>query len=125
MTPQEAAAKFAVDNPQAAAVLRAEGSAGELARIQSVRAAALPGHEALVEQLAMDGKTTGAEAALAVLAAERNRVQAAAKARLGDVQPPLPTASAESDPKPEPAAAPKKALPTGAKGMAALNSLGR
>ena len=44
-----------------------------------MRAAALPGHEALVEQLAFDGKTTPAEAAMAVITAERQVTANAAK----------------------------------------------
>lgn len=59
---------------------RTEGANGELERINSVRAAALPGHEALVEKLMFDGKTSGAEAAQAVLAAERSARQAKATA---------------------------------------------
>ncbi len=43
----------------------------ERARIQAVRCQCIPGHEALIEQLAFDGKTTGPEAAAAVLAAEQ------------------------------------------------------
>jgi hypothetical protein len=46
--------------------LQAEGAAGELARVKAVLAQGLPGHEALVQQLAFDGKTTGPEAASAV-----------------------------------------------------------
>ncbi len=91
MTPQELAAKFAAENPEAAALIRSEGATAELQRVKDVRAAALPGHEALIEQLAADGKTTGAEAAMAVLAAERNGRQAAAKARADDA--PAPVAS--------------------------------
>jgi capsid assembly protease len=47
------------------------GATAERQRIQDVLAQALPGHEALVQTLAFDGKTTGPEAASAVLAAER------------------------------------------------------
>lgn len=43
----------------------------ERARIQSIEAAALPGHEALIASLKFDGKTTGAQAALAVIHAEK------------------------------------------------------
>jgi ATP-dependent Clp protease, protease subunit len=53
-----------------------EGAEGERQRIADVRAQLIPGHEALIEELAGDGKTTGAEAAQQVVAAER-----AAKAR--------------------------------------------
>lgn len=47
------------------------GASEELARIQAVKATLIPGHEPLVERMMFDGKTTGAEAALTVNAAER------------------------------------------------------
>jgi signal peptide peptidase SppA len=47
------------------------GATAERARIQAVEDAALSGHSALINTLKFDGKTTGAEAALAVVAAER------------------------------------------------------
>lgn len=48
-----------------------DGAELERARIQSIEAAALPGHEALIASLKFDGKTTGAQAALAVIKAEK------------------------------------------------------
>ena len=71
--------------------IRAEGAAAERQRIADVRAAALPGHEALIEKLAFDGKTTGAEAALQVLAAERQVRTGAASSRAADAQEPVKT----------------------------------
>lgn len=68
---------------------REAGAKAERERIQAVRAQALAGHEALIEQLAFDGKTTGPEAAVAVLNAER---AAAAKRKAdlaADTPPPL------------------------------------
>jgi capsid assembly protease len=50
---------------------KAMGAAAERQRITDVRAQLIPGHEALIEQLAMDGKTTGPEAAAKVVAAEK------------------------------------------------------
>lgn len=94
MTPQEQAAAFAAEHPQAAALVRAEGAACERDRITAVRAQSLPGHEALVEQLAMDGKTTGPEAAAAVLAAERQARNAAAAAHANDAPPAAPASAA-------------------------------
>lgn len=90
MTPQEQMAKFKAEHPEAFALIQAEGVAAELARQSAVRAAALPGHEKLIEALAADGKTTGAEAALAVLAAERNLRTAQQAARAADATKPLP-----------------------------------
>lgn len=49
----------------------AAGKSAEMSRIQEVEAALLPGHESLIAGLKFDGKTTGGEAAQAVLKAER------------------------------------------------------
>ena len=70
--------------------LLAEGATQERARIQAVRAQSLPGHEALIEKLAFDGKTTGEQAAVAVLAAERGVAAAAAAAHASDAPPAAP-----------------------------------
>jgi len=50
---------------------RDQGAINERKRIQSVLAQSMPGHEALIEKLAFDGKTTGPEAAVQILAAEK------------------------------------------------------
>jgi hypothetical protein len=77
---------------------RAEGVQAEQARVASVRAQAMPGHEALIEQLAADGKTSGPEAAMAVLAAERAATAARGKAFVEDDAPnPAKTSAAPSD----------------------------
>lgn len=101
----EQVAQWAAENPDGAAALRAEGAAAERARLNAehetalakareqgaaserdrvagVRAASLPGHEALIERLAADGHTTPTEAALAVLTAERELRSAAVNARV-------------------------------------------
>lgn len=72
----------------------AAGAQAERERIQAVRAQSLPGHEKLIEQLAFDGKTTGPEAAAAVLAAERELRQAAAAAHKADAPPAVPASAA-------------------------------
>jgi signal peptide peptidase SppA len=67
------------DAPDVAEALRAEGAAAsataaataERERIQSVFAQSMPGHEALINSFAFDGKTSGAEAAVAILGAEK------------------------------------------------------
>lgn len=69
----------------------AEGATQERARIQAVRAQALPGHDALIETLAFDGKTTGPEAAAAVLAAERAVIQARTQAHANDAPKAAPS----------------------------------
>jgi hypothetical protein len=47
------------------------GAKEELQRIKEVLKNSMPGHEALVETLAFDGKTSGPEAAVQILAAEK------------------------------------------------------
>jgi signal peptide peptidase SppA len=73
------AAELAEAYPEAAQALRTEGAQSERERIQAVEAQALPGHEALVDQLRLDGKTTGPEAAVQILQAEQAR-----KAKTGE-----------------------------------------
>lgn len=48
-----------------------EGAAAELARIKTVKDQTVPGHEALLETLMFDGVTTGEQAAVKILAAEK------------------------------------------------------
>ena len=100
MDPKELAAKFAAENPEAAALIRAEGAQAELARVAAVRDQVIPGHEALIEKLAADGKTTGAEAAMAVLAAERSSRAAAVNARAADAVAPVAVTPKDEDDKP-------------------------
>lgn len=50
---------------------RKDGAEAERKRIQDVRAQSVPGHENLVESLMFDGKSTAADAAVAILAAEK------------------------------------------------------
>lgn len=50
-----------------------QGAESERARIQAVKSVALPGHEALIETLMFDGKTTGDQAASKVIEAERDK----------------------------------------------------
>ena len=49
------------------------GAKSERARIQAVQEQCLPGHEALIQTLMFDGKTTGDQAAVQILAAEKKR----------------------------------------------------
>jgi ClpP class serine protease len=69
---------------------RTLGATAERERIQAVLAQALPGHETLVQGLAFDGKTTGPEAAVAVLTAERGTRKDTLQALLTESPPPLP-----------------------------------
>lgn len=87
-------------NPSLVAILRAEGAGAERARIQAVEAQMLPGYEAQIAAMKFDGVTTGAEAAVAILALEKQArgAQAAAiaadAAQLGVVKQAAPGAAA-------------------------------
>jgi signal peptide peptidase SppA len=88
--------------PDVAEALRAEGAAAatpaaataERERIQSVFAQSMPGHDALINSLAFDGKTSGAEAAVAVLGAEKKLRATALSDRRADAPDPAPHAAA-------------------------------
>jgi signal peptide peptidase SppA len=59
---------------------RAAGAAAERARILAIESAAIPGHDALVAKLKADGATSAGDAALQIMAAEKQlRVQADAQ----------------------------------------------
>ena len=106
----------------------AAGAVAERQRITDVRAQSLPGHEALVEQLAFDGKTTGPEAAMAVMAAERVRLAGAAAAHAADAPDPVKHSAAPSDtpktPNQKAAEAEALAKTKGISVIAALKELG-
>jgi signal peptide peptidase SppA len=68
-----------------------EGATAERARIQAVENASLPGHEKLIAGLKFDGKTTGGDAALAVMSAERQLRTTASTTLAADA--PTPAAS--------------------------------
>lgn len=80
--------------PELIAALQAEGASAERARIQAVESALIPGHEALIEAMKFDGKSSGGDAALVVNMAERSLRQKAAVALAGDAPQPVPSASA-------------------------------
>jgi hypothetical protein len=52
---------------------KAEGATTERDRIRAIEAVAMPGHEALIAEMKFDGKTTGPEAAVRILAAEKEK----------------------------------------------------
>lgn len=85
------------ERPDIAAALRADGAAAERRRIADVEAQLLPGHETLIASLKSDGKTTGAEAAKQVLAAERFKLSAIAEQLRAESPPIIPHAQAPSD----------------------------
>lgn len=76
---------------------KAEGAAVERARIQAIEAIAIPGHESLIASLKFDGKSTAADAALAIVNAEKGFRQAAAAAIDADAPPVVPVVDAEAD----------------------------
>lgn len=93
MTPDEIKAQF----PDAFNAIHTEGhqagAAAERSRIQGVRASSLPGHEALIEALAFDGVTTGEQAAVKVLAAERAKLEARQTAHFNTGIKPVPVSA--------------------------------
>lgn len=83
------AEQLAAEHPEAAAALRAEGASAERDRIQAIENQLVPGHEALVNSMKFDGKSTAGDVAIAVLAAEKNARQAAANAMVNDAPQPV------------------------------------
>ncbi len=87
-------ATLQTQHPELFATLQSEftaaGAAAERQRIADVRAALLPGHEALIERLAADGTTTGAQAALAIVAAEQQQQAAHRQAQASGALQPVP-----------------------------------
>ena len=90
----QTAAEWLAANPEMAASLRAEGAESERQRIADVRSRSMPGHEALIDRLAADGKTTGVEAGDAVLTAEKTALANKVQARQSDGAPNVPYAPA-------------------------------
>lgn len=62
----------------------------------------MPGHEALIASLKFDGKTTGPEAAVQVLAAERAFLEQRAAQQGSDAPPPIPGAASTTGMPPPP-----------------------
>jgi len=69
--------------PEAAATLRNEGAEAEHSRIAAIEAAHMPGHDAVIAAHKADRSKTGADAAQAVIAAEKVRL-AGLKTSLAD-----------------------------------------
>lgn len=83
---------LAVSRPDLVEALRGEGAVLERARIADVRAQSIPGHEALIAQLELDGKSDGAAAAKAIVAAEKELRAKAAANLAASANPPAPAA---------------------------------
>ena len=82
--------QLAAEAPDVLAAIQAEGASAERERIQSIEAQAIPGHEALIASLKFDGKSTAGDAAMAVLAAEKQARTTQAAKLAGDAPAPLP-----------------------------------
>lgn len=78
------AEQVASEHPDIAAAFRAEGASAERERIQGIENQLIPGHEALINTLKFDGKSSVGDAAQAVLAAERTCRAKHAKALASD-----------------------------------------
>jgi len=72
-----------------------QGAEIERKRIQEVMAQDMPGHEGLIQKLAFDGKTTGPEAAVQILAAERQIRKVAQENLSADAIDPVSTPAAD------------------------------
>jgi hypothetical protein len=84
--------------PAVAAALREAGAKAERERIASVRAQAMPGHESLIAQMEMDGKSTGADAAMAIIGAEKEMLKGARDKQAGKTAtPPIAFAPPPAD----------------------------
>lgn len=82
----------------AIATAKTEAAEAERARIRAVRDQLLPGHEALIETLMFDGVTTGEQAALRVLQAEKQVRAAALQKIVADAPVPVKTVDAAPEP---------------------------
>jgi signal peptide peptidase SppA len=83
---------------------RAKGAEEERQRIAGIREQSMPGHEALIESLIADGKSTAADAAMKILATEKIKRADAMNNYQKDAPPPVGAPPAPETP-PAPAAA--------------------
>lgn len=83
--------ELAEANRALADALTGHGAKLERARIADVRAQLIPGHEALIAKLELDGKSDGADAAKAIVAAERELRKQAAENLAAQANPPAAT----------------------------------
>jgi len=92
-------AKSAAAQSAAVAEAKEAGAKEERQRIAAIEAAALPGHEALVDQMILDG-TSASDAAMKILAAEKSKLAKMNADLHTDAPTPAP-ASEPADSKPE------------------------
>lgn len=84
---EEGKTEAATELQQSASAAREEGATAERERIRSIEEQAVPGHEALIAELKFDGKTTGPEAAVRILAAEKKIREQAISDMTGEAPP--------------------------------------
>jgi signal peptide peptidase SppA len=84
-------------HPELVESIRAEGADAERARILAVESQSMPGHEKLIASFKADGKTSAAEAAMQVLAAEKGKLSSMAAALASDAPAPVAHANAPVD----------------------------
>lgn len=87
---QAIVAEATAGHAEALEAVTATGAQAERDRIASVRAQSIPGYEALIEQLAFDGASTSSDAALAIVAAEKQARDAALSDLNASSQPVVP-----------------------------------
>jgi hypothetical protein len=82
---------------------KGEGESAERERIKAieVQAEGMPGHDALIQEMKFDGKTTGPEAAVRLLAAEKTKKAARVTEIRADAPKPVPAAAIEDPAKSE------------------------
>ena len=82
---------------------KSEGESAERERIKAieVQAEGMPGHDALIQEMKFDGKTTGPEAAVRLLAAEKTKKAARVTEIRADAPRPVPAAAIEDPAKRE------------------------
>ena len=71
------------EHPEIASALINEGKQAELDRVKAVQGQTFPGHEDLIQAFMFDGKTTGPEACMAVMNAEKT-IRATAQDQIDD-----------------------------------------
>jgi len=95
--------------PDIVAALQAEGAKAERDRIASCEAQSMPGFESIVSTMKLDGKSTGADVAMAIIAEQKKQQSSHAKAFVDNA--PAPVAHAAVDPVKQESSADDKSLP--------------
>lgn len=85
-------AYLAANHPELITALQGEGAVAERDRILAIQALGMAGHEALVAEMVADGKTTGPEAAVRILQAEKAANKSRADNLAADAPAPAPFA---------------------------------